>query len=207
MLYDGYSPVDQAVSELTSIGAPTRTPMIVEGFLYSALLVAFGIGVWLSAKGNQALRVTGGLLTAYGAMGPLWYPFPMTARGQIGTTTGLTDVMHLILGAVDVLFFVSITGFGAAAFGRRFRLYSILTLATVLVFGALTSMYVPRVAAGEPTPWLGVVERIMLGAFLLSVVVLAIILWRRHPHSPARLGGVGEPRTTTGGQPSEPAAS
>ena len=36
-----------------------------------------------------------------------------------------------------------------------------------------------RVSANDqPTPWLGLTERIDVGAFLLWVVVLAISLWR-----------------------------
>lgn len=182
-LYEGYSPFSQAVSELTSIGAPTRTPLTVEGFIYEALIIAFGIGVWRSARKNRALRVTGALLIAYGAVGPLWLPFPMTARRDIRPTDAMafTDVMHLTLGAVDALLYVAILGFGAAALGKGFRLYSILTMAVVLVFGAWTNSFVPLIAAGRPTPWLGVVERIMLGAFLTWVVVLAVILLRGAP--------------------------
>lgn len=180
-LYEGYSPFSQAVSELTSIGAPTRPPLIVEGFVYSVLVIAFGIGVWQSAQGKRTLRVTAGVLVAYGAVGPLWLPFPMTARADIQATTAVTDVMHMVLSGVDVLLMLTAIGFGAAALGKWFRLYSILTAATVLVFGALTGTYVPRIAAGEATPWLGVVERISLGAWLLWVAVLAIAILRRGP--------------------------
>ena len=177
-LYKSYSSFSQTVSELTSVGAPTRPPLLVEGLIWTVLTIAFGVGVWQSAQGNRALRVTGALLVAYGAVAPLWYPFPMTARGDIQATTALTDVMHITLGAVDTLIILSILGFGAAALGKGFRLYSLVTLATVVVFGVVTFAYVPRVAAMEPTPWLGVFERIQLGAFLVWVVVLAVSLLR-----------------------------
>ncbi|MEC5191452.1 MULTISPECIES: DUF998 domain-containing protein [unclassified Arthrobacter] len=186
LLYKDYSSFAQTISELTSIGAPTRTALIVEGFFYEGLIIAFGIGVWQSARGKTALRVTGSLFIAYGAVGPLWLPFPMTARVDIMPTAAfaVTDVMHLILGAVDALLYVAILGFGAAALGKGFRVYSILTLVVVLVFGAWTNSFVPLVAAGQPTPWLGVVERVMIGAFLLWVVVLALLLLRRSSQSP-----------------------
>ncbi len=185
MLWPAYSSFSQTISELTSVGAPTRPPMLVEGALYSALLVAFGIGVWQSAPGNRALRVTGALLLAYGAVGPLWYPFPMTARGDIGRTTALTDVMHIVLGVVDTVLMLSILGFGAAALGRHFRTYSLLTVAVVLAGGASTFAFVPRVAAGASTPWLGVLERTYIGAFLLWVAVLAATLLRAPTVPPA----------------------
>ena len=64
------------------------------------------------------------------------------------------------------------------AFGRPFRLYSIVTLVILATFGALTFRDAPGIAANLPTPWIGVWERINLGVFLLWVVVLAIALLR-----------------------------
>ncbi len=68
--------------------------------------------------------------------------------------------------------------FAAAALGKRFRLYSVATLAIFLVFGTLTGMDGPRLAADLPTPWLGVWERILIASFLLWVAVLAVALLR-----------------------------
>ena len=48
----------------------------------------------------------------------------------------------------------------------------------MLVFDMLTSFAARGVVLGAPTPWLGRLERIDLGAFLLWVVVLAAALWR-----------------------------
>jgi hypothetical protein len=111
--------------------------------------------------------------------------------------------MHVVLGAVTILLELSIIGFGAVALGRWFRLYSILTCATVVVFWAWSFMYAPALAAGEPTPWLGVVERIALGAWLLWLAVLAIVLLFGHQtlapissESGASVTQVGSPTST-----------
>jgi hypothetical protein len=69
-------------------------------------------------------------------------------------------------------------GAAAAAFGTRFRLYSLATLVILAAFGASTFLDAPRIAANLPTPWIGVWERINLGVFLLWVVVLAVTLLR-----------------------------
>jgi len=79
---------------------------------------------------------------------------------------------------MTVLLMVLTIGFGTAAFGKRFRLYSIVTLVILFAFGALTFRDGPRIAANLPTPWVGVWERINIGAFLLWVVVLATALLR-----------------------------
>jgi hypothetical protein len=77
-------------------------------------------------------------------------------------------------------------GFGAVALRKHFRRFSIVTLAIILVFGALTVPYAPRLEANLPTPWLGVWERISIGAFLLWVVVLAITLLTVHDAAATR---------------------
>ena len=75
-------------------------------------------------------------------------------------------------------------GFGAAAFGKRFRLYSIATIALLVLFGALTGIEAPRITANLPTPWVEVWERINIGVFLLWVVALAIALLRTQVEPP-----------------------
>ena len=47
-------------------GIPGREVLVPFTWLYTALFVAFGAGVWMSVHGNRALRIAGGLLTAYG---------------------------------------------------------------------------------------------------------------------------------------------
>ena len=44
---------------------------------------------------------------------------------------------------------------GAMAFGKRFRIYSLATLAVVMVFNGLAPGYVPQVEEGQPTPFIG----------------------------------------------------
>jgi hypothetical protein len=92
----------------------------------------------------------------------------------------LSDTMHIVLASVAVLLMLLAIGFGAAAFGKRFRLYSLATLVVLVAFGVLTFLDAPGIAANLPTPWIGVWERINIGAFLLWVVVLAIRLWPVH---------------------------
>ena len=51
-------------------------------------------------------------------------------------------------------------GFAATAFGKRFRLYSIATLLVCIAFGTLTGLDVRRMVGNQPTPWMGIFERI-----------------------------------------------
>lgn len=62
--------------------------------------------------------------------------------------------------------------------GKRFRLYSIITIVVLLVFGGLTFLEAPHLQMNIPTPWIGLWERINISVFLLWVVMLATMLWR-----------------------------
>lgn len=127
----------------------------------------------------------GGLLVAYGVVG-FAGPFAqihLRAALAAGEET-LTDTMHGIITMVFVLFMMLAIGFGAAAFGKRFRLYSIGTILMLVVGGVLTGLDQPRLVANLPTPWMGVWERINIGVFLLWVVVLAIALLRAQLERP-----------------------
>jgi hypothetical protein len=83
---------------------------------------------------------------------------------------------------------------GATAFGKKFRIYSILSGATVVGFGALTGVESQKMSRGAPTPWLGLFERVMLGAWLSWMSVLAVILLRNP--SAARAAAHTEPWAT-----------
>lgn len=175
MLSEGYSVVSQTVSELSAIGAPTRTLWVWLGTLYCLLLAAFGLGVWQAAGGSRALRVAGALMIAHGLIGPFWPP--MHLRGMEFT---LTDTLHIVWTAITVPLMLLAIGFAAAGpLGRGFRLYSIASLAVFLIFGVLTGIEGPRIAQNLPTPTIGVWERIGIAAHVLWVMVLAVILLRR----------------------------
>ena len=174
-LYEGYSYTCQTISELFAIGAPTR-PLVVSLFLTrSVFQVAFGLGVWML---GGRLRVTAGSLVGFGCFDLAAAPFfPMHQRAVLAAGGGtLTDTLHIIGAAVDVLFILFIIGFGASVFGKRFRLYSIGTIVVLLAFGTLAGIDGPRVSANLPTPWVGVTERISVYSYMLWMAVLAIAL-------------------------------
>jgi hypothetical protein len=179
MQWEGYSSASQTISELSAIGAPTRSLWVLPAAVYTVLVTAFGWGVWTSAGQIRTLRIVGALIVAYGALGLVWPLAPMHVR-EVLAAGGSTwsDTLHLALGSVTVLLMLLAIAFGAAAFGTRFRLYSVASLVILVAFGALTFADAPRIGANLPTPWTGVWERINVGVFLLWVAVLAIALWR-----------------------------
>jgi hypothetical protein len=177
--WPGYSSSSQTISELSAIGAPTRLLWVLPGAFYTALIIAFGWGVVMSAGRSRALRTSGGAIVAYGALGLLWPFAPMHLREVLAAGGGtLSDTLHLVLASATVLLMFLAMAFAAAALGPRFRLYSAASIVVLAVFGALTFADAPGVATNLPTPWIGVWERINLGVFLLWVAVLSVALLR-----------------------------
>lgn len=174
--YPGYSFADQAVSELFAIGAPTSGFVVPLFTLYSLLVLAFAFGVLMVGGQERSLHVVALLLIANALNGlVLWNFFPMHMRGA---ETSFTDTMHVILAATGGIVSAIAVGFGATAFGRRFRFYSIGTIVMMFFPTTLTFFLAPQVAANESSPWIGLLERTAFAVFWQWQIVLAVILLR-----------------------------
>lgn len=176
--WPGYSFASRVISELSAIDAPTRSLWVPLGFVYAALMLAFGWGVWVSARGNRPLRVAGALILVNSVIGLAWPPMHQREVVAAGGGT-LTDTLHIVWSAAWVVFMLAAIAFAAAGLGKRFRLYSIATLVILVAFGVLTGLEGPKVAANLPTPLIGVWERINIGVVILWDTVLAIALLHR----------------------------
>jgi hypothetical protein len=177
MRWEGYSYTNQAVSELSAIGAPTR-PMIVPLFsVYNALVIAFSIGVWGAAGKKRSLCVAAIMLVVYAVVGQATLLFsPMHLRGS---AMSATDVGHIVLTALEVLSIVLFIGFGSGVRGKGFRLYSIGTILVLMAAGAVVGAQAPQMTAqAASTPWAGILERVNIYSTMLWVLVLAVALLR-----------------------------
>ncbi|HEX6314076.1 MAG TPA: serine hydrolase [Gemmatimonadaceae bacterium] len=178
--YPGYSFTSQAISELGAIGAPSK-PLVDSLFsVYPFLAIAFGVGVMREARDNRRLLATGLLIVVYNLTGAIGFGRnPIEQRGVGGLAT---DLPHIVVGAVVVVMLILTISVGATSLGRRFRLYSILTVAALLVAGIVTFRFTPLVAANEPTPGFGIAERVNVYGAMLWIAMLAIALLRRPVH-------------------------
>jgi len=178
MQYEGYNSASQTVSELSAIGAPTRPLWVSLVIVYSFFVAAFGYGVLTSAGKDRYLRMAGGFIITYVIVGLFWPPMHQREVIAAGGKT-LTDTMHIVFTMVTVTLMLLTIGFGAAALGKRFRFYSIITIGTLILFGAITGIDSPAMEAGLPTPWIGISERISMGAYMLWLIALAIALLQK----------------------------
>jgi len=185
-LYVGYSWVTQTVSELSAVDAPTRPLWFVLGIIYTLLVAAFGWGIFKSAGENRSLRIVGILMFLHGVLGLSWSPMHQREVLAAGGGT-FSDTWHLVMATVTVLLMFFSIGFGAAAFGKWFRFYSIATIIVFIVFGVLTFVEAPDVDKNGPTPYIGLWERINIAAFMVWMLVFSAILLRLEKKPPLSL--------------------
>lgn len=179
--YEGYSYLDQTISELNAIGAPTRNPSVALGVLESVLMIAFGSGVWRVSAGDRRLRVVATALVALGVFGCWSVPY---ASMQLRGTE--QEGPHLVSGAVGAAIVVTAIAFAAASLGNAFRRYSLATIGVMIAFAAWGLRDADRIEAGLATPWVGVIERISFYSWHAWFLVLAVVLLRRvHPRHAA----------------------
>ena len=131
LLYTGYSFRDQAISELTAFGSPVRQIMMPIVLIHGGLLIAFGLGLFLTAH-SPSFRWTGVMLSAANVVTlPTHTVWAMSSRG---VQTGVNDTLHaqttiafsLFVGAAIILSAIAIRGW--------FRLFSLVALAIIIGF-------------------------------------------------------------------------
>jgi hypothetical protein len=175
--YPGYSFNSQMVSELMAAGAPSEHFVDPLFMLSGALSLAFAVAIIREAADHRALRIAGFLFLAYAVIG-LTGPTLFEMHPRDSGLTGWQDKGHIILTAVIVILMLLTMGFGGAALGGRFRVYSIATIVIVVAFGLLAAPAGMRLAAGKPTPWFGIIERVNIYASMLWFAALAVALLR-----------------------------
>ncbi|MCW3975193.1 MAG: DUF998 domain-containing protein [Candidatus Bathyarchaeota archaeon] len=171
-----YNYIINAVSELTQAGSE-NTYLLGSLFLISAIMtIAFGIGMLLNYKDRRSkllftasiLIITTGIFS--GLTGTI---FPMDPFNSEMTFAG---IMHIILTGISAVFVMLLIlmigiGFHREKQWKSFRLYSIITVIIMVVFGGLTPALIMN-----SIPLLGFFERIVIYAYLLWFFVLAFKL-------------------------------
>ena len=176
LLYDGYSFRNQAISELSALGSPVRPLMATVILIHGALLLAFGIGILRVAK-QRSQRVVGGLLVAGFFVVGLWN-HTIWAMSSRDMETGFNDTMHIALTGVFGVLVVAMMVLAAVTYRGWFRLYSLLTMFVIGVFG-IASAFAMRGLEQSDTPWAGAFERINAYAYFAWLIVLAVTVMRR----------------------------
>jgi hypothetical protein len=135
----------------------------------SALMVAFGIGVWRAAGPEILPRIVAVLIlgnAAAGLVAMLFFPNQLGVRPIFGSP-------GVLLMFASVLSFVLAMAFGAAAFHGWMRLVSIAIPVSYVLLAVLRFATAASSKAGSEV-LIGTQERTMAYSFLVWVVLLAI---------------------------------
>jgi hypothetical protein len=131
-----------------------------------------------SARGtDQVHRVTLELLSELAPVPllPIFHPDILLSRevsclrGEVQIAVGgatSADDWHLVLAAATGLFVAAYVAATAVGFGWVLRLYSVATIAAALVLGLLSAQ-VDKLEAGASTLYMGVLERLGMGVWLV----------------------------------------
>jgi hypothetical membrane protein len=180
LLRPGYSHVAHAISELIAAGAPNTTLLNPLFTLYDILLAAFGVGLLLTVRAHPEQRgMRSGSLGAFalivsGLLGVLMNLFfPQDPGGPPVTLIGTVHVVLAGVLSLGTMLAILCTGLwlrqapGLHAYWR----YSLASLAVIFISGWLGAA-----AIATSSPYLGLVERVTIGAFIQWVFVIALKL-------------------------------
>lgn len=180
LLYDGYSFLDQAISELSAFGSPVRPLMVTVILIHNVLLLAFGVGLVRVARRRSVWWIGVLQIAEFVLVGIATHTFwAMSSRGM---ATGFNDTMHIALSSVFSLLVVAMMILSAVAYPGWFRLYALATTVVVVGFGAASAFAMRGIEQNE-TAWAGGFERINAYAYFAWLVVLAVVVTNREPGS------------------------
>ena len=177
----GFSYVVNAVSELIQSGSE-HTLLLSPILSISAIMgCLFGVGIVANFRYRQSklLFIGGTLIVISGIMTSLTASiFP---QDPIGADATLRGTMHLVLVGVSAVFiFPAILTIGIGLYREKqwksFRLYSIITVVIMAIFGGLS----PLVMASD-IELVGLFERIVVYGYWSWVFVLAILFIKEQP--------------------------
>ena len=184
ILTSGYSHLHEPISALTQAGAAAK-PLIDPLFaLYNLLLVVFAIGLrrGFANAGPPISRLAPTALGVAALAGLVMWAFPMDPIGAGMTVPG---AVHILLAGVQSVSTIVAILWAAIALRRRpgWRRFSVFSAACLVVLIAAGG--IGAWAAGAGAPFMGLFERITIGAFEVWLFSLALLLLKRPRAAPA----------------------
>jgi hypothetical membrane protein len=175
-----YSHIENAVSELTQRGAPNIVVLSALFVLSAVLILLFGIAIMMRFQ-SQSRRVYAGgvMIVVYGIFAALLASiFPQDPIGGESTFPGTIHLVLAGLTAFVIMGLILLIGLGIdhRTGWSHFKLYSIITVILIFVFGASTPILIMK-----EIELLGLFERLTQLAYLQWFVVFAAYLLQQDP--------------------------
>lgn len=169
-----YSFRSQTVSELMGLGSPWRPFLMAMFSLHNFLVFIFSIAVRHAGGPARRMKVTAALLAVYAVVGEIGLVMaPMHQRGEVASATDTAHIIVTVVLGISILLFIA---YGGGTRGKVLFRYSVGSMAVMILFGAWAGRLGPRLAANEPTPWMGIIERINIYSCMAWLAVYALVL-------------------------------
>ncbi|MCE1199295.1 MAG: DUF998 domain-containing protein, partial [Marinilabiliales bacterium] len=179
LLWKGYDPLQQPISDLTATGAPNRVLLLWLTSVYGVLALLFAISLVASAdRRRHPFVFWGGLsFVLLHGVSISYNFFPQDLPGSPATFAG---TMHLVVTGLIVPFtllspFLIGSGLVQTRLHKRLGQFSILCGLLILAFGTATALFFVR-----HLPYFGLVERMNIGTLQIWTFVLSYQLTRHH---------------------------
>jgi hypothetical protein len=186
-LLKGYDFSTQSMSELSASGSPVRSLVVSLTCVATALMIAFGVGIW-RAEGQALLpRVVAVLVIGNAALGLVATLFFPTRFGERPPFVSA----GVILMFLSVVCFVLAMVVGAAAFSGWLRILSIGIPASYVLLAILRFTTAASSSSEAAVLMIGTQERTMAFSYLFWVMALAVhlLLSGRGVDSAGGIGG------------------
>jgi len=174
ILYEGYNPLAQAVSDLTASNSPSKNIARLFSMLYGICAVTFSIGFFAYVKNkiNKAVTVSSFIFCMMNTVSFFGYTFfPLSESGYAGT---FQDKMHMVVTVCVVLLtVVSLVLFSIGFFrakGHKWLGVVSISALLILMAGAMLINIMPK-------EYFGVAERINVYSIIIYTGILS--LWMK----------------------------
>jgi len=173
----GYSHLSQSISELVMSGAPNKLYLDISfsiNYVFSCIF-GFGLLVIFRSKASPLNSPTGlvgfiilGVIAVLSFLSSNF--FPMNLPGTPPTTSGTIHLTLVGLESIGSMVAILLIGLWFKKVGlSRHSVYSIITLTIVFITGIVT-----LVATTQGSSYVGLFERLTIGAFALWSFVVAL---------------------------------
>ena len=179
ILWNGYSHIEQPISDLTSITAPNKILLSVMTNMYGIFALIFVIVLYRLLKPHDSWLLRNGLLLliimeAVSFVGYLLFPLESSGVEK----PSFQNIMHIVVTIIVVVTTIGSTfllgiGFLRIQRTKRLGLYIFVSAITITISGILTGF----VIANE-LPIIGLIERINIFALQGIVFLLSYIMYR-----------------------------
>lgn len=179
ILWNGYSHIEQPISDLTSDTAPHKILLSVMTNIYGIFALIFAIVLYRLLKQHDSWLLRNGLLLliimeAVSFVGYLLFPLDSSGIEQLS----FQNIMHIVVTIIVVVTTIGFTfllgvGFLRIQRTKRLGLYILVSAITISISGILTGF----VIANE-LPIIGLIERINIFALQGIIFSLSYIMYR-----------------------------